>query len=231
MGAVPKPDLEDFSLAPFPEQRGEQRLSLMLRMAKLVAPSGEYVCIIRDVSTLGLRLQLFHALPQTGGLELELTNGDRYPMELIWQSDAQAGFRFLEPVELSRFIEEPCPWPRRPLRLKLRRSALVLANGLSSPATVLDLSQNGARIELLGYFIRSQWLQIEIDGLPCRHATVRWHRGSAHGVMFEQPVQLDELAHFALMAQPFPAAAIDQAAAGHASGVIARLKAKFNLFA
>ena len=203
--------------------RQDQRVSMMLRMAKLVTDCGEYVCVIRDVSATGLRLQLFHDLPGHSPLWLELSNGERHGLETVWQSEAQAGFRFLAQVDLNCFIEEPAPWPRRPLRLKLRRPALVMANGLQSPATVLDLSQNGARIETLGYFTRSQWLQIEIEGLSRRHASVRWHRGSAHGLMFEQALRLDELAHFAVMAQPLPAISPQAVHSDPSKGLFARL--------
>ena len=43
--------------------RGAQRFTLLIRTAKLVCESGEYLCVIRDVSSTGVRLRLFHDLP------------------------------------------------------------------------------------------------------------------------------------------------------------------------
>ena len=48
----------------FEDMRGAQRFTLLIRTAKLVSETGEFLCIIRDVSATGLRLRLFHDLPR-----------------------------------------------------------------------------------------------------------------------------------------------------------------------
>jgi hypothetical protein len=45
------------------DPRGAARSSLMFRTAKILCESGEYVCVVRDVSATGARLRLFHAAP------------------------------------------------------------------------------------------------------------------------------------------------------------------------
>src|SRR5690606_20786923 len=56
----------------FMDMREAPRFALLIRSAKLICDSGEYLCIIRDVSETGVRLRLFHPLPPDQLLTLEL---------------------------------------------------------------------------------------------------------------------------------------------------------------
>lgn len=196
-------DANSQSAADRPDQRAAARSSLMFRAAKLLCESGEYACIVRDVSAGGARLRLFHAPPPETHLFLELGNGDRYAMERVWARDGHAGFRFSCSIEVSRFIEEPCDLPRRPLRLNLRADAVVAADGARSHAVLMDMSQHGACVESASKFALRQRVRLECDALPARVGFVRWRRGYRHGLVFQQALRLDELAEQALTLQPF----------------------------
>jgi hypothetical protein len=76
------------------DKRAAPRSSLMFRTAKILCESGEYVCVVRDVSATGCRLRLFHAAPPDTHLFLELANGERYAIERIWTRDEYVGCRF-----------------------------------------------------------------------------------------------------------------------------------------
>ena len=193
-------------VAPFAELRAAARSSLMCRTAKILCESGEYVCVVRDVSETGTRLRLFHVPPPDRHLFLELANGDRYAMERVWMRDGDVGFRFSCAIDVERFIAEPSPYPRRPIRLKLQRPADILADGVTVPAVLLDLSQQGARIEAGRKFALEQKLWLAVDGQPERFGCVRWRTGYTHGLVLQQSFRLDELAYYALALQPFGAA-------------------------
>lgn len=186
--------------------RAARRSSLMLRAAKLLCESGEYACIVRDVSSGGVKLRLFHAPPPDKHLFLELGNGDRFAMERVWARDDHAGFRFSCSIDVARFIEEPCDLPRRPLRLNLSADAAVVADGERSRAIMVDLSQHGACIEGARKLALQQRVRLEADLLPPRVGFVRWRRGYRHGLVFQQGLRLDELAVHAFALQPFGAA-------------------------
>ena len=188
------------------ELRAAPRSSLMCRTAKLLCESGEYVCIVRDVSATGARIRLFHDAPPDQHLFLELANGDRYAMERVWQQGDQLGFRFSCTIDVDRFIAEPSPYPRRPIRLRLQSPADVIVDGVISPAVLLDLSQQGARIEAGRKFALEQKLWLSLDGLPRRFGCVRWREGYSHGLVLQQSLKLDELAQYALDLQPYGAA-------------------------
>lgn len=192
---MPEPAPVNAVFADHAELRAAPRISLMLRAAKLVGPQGEFLCILRDVSATGLKARLFHPLPATGPFELELGNGDRFALEPVWERDDHAGFRFSAgPIDLAALVDEASQFPRRQLRLKLHLPIDLSSQGETYTATLRDLSQHGALVELDHHLALQQLVRITAAGLAPRHARVRWRRGTAHGLVFHDGFRLDELA-------------------------------------
>lgn len=185
-------DLNDWTSQ---ELRAEPRISLMLRAAKLVSPTGEFLCILRDVSATGLKARLFHALPGNGPFALELGTGERHPIEPVWERDRHAGFRFINPpIDLSALVEESGRFPKRQLRLAVDYPVTLTTQQVDRPALLLNLSQHGALIELDEPLALRQPVQLRGGVVPLRHARVRWRQGPAHGLVFLEGFLLDELA-------------------------------------
>lgn len=177
------------------DQRSDRRVALLLRAGKLVSPAGEFLCIVRDVSAGGIKARLLHDLPGTGSFDLELANGEVYPLELIWQKDGHAGFRFLErPIDVHGLVDEPCSLPKRGLRLRLTMPVTVIEGGAERAAVLRDISQHGAQIEIEPGLAVGQRIELRGPGLPDLQATVRWRRRGAHGLVFQRGFRLDELA-------------------------------------
>lgn len=187
----------------FDEVRGARRISLLLRAAKMLCKSGEYVCVVRDVSATGTKLRLFHQAPPDTHLLLELANGERYPVERVWLRDDHAGFRFAGPIDVDAFMEERSPHPRRPIRLRITLEARVCIGGNESRAALVNLSQQGACIEAGRQLPTHECLRLDIDGLPPRVGHVCWRSGHKHGLVFQQSYRLDEFASHALALQPY----------------------------
>ena len=194
----------------FEEMRGAQRFTLLIRTAKLVGASGEFLCIIRDVSATGVRLRLFHQLPADDRIALELTNGEVYFVERVWERDSHAGFRFAAPIDVEGFIAEVSPYPRRQPRLRVQFPAVLSAEGQASVATVRDLSPQGARIETTRFLAIGQRIKLEGDGFPATLAKVCWRSGPDYGLVFEQVFTLEGLA---VLAADLQSAASSQIAA------------------
>lgn len=173
--------------------RGAERLTLMLRVAKLIGERGEMPCIIRDVSTSGVRLRLFHPLAERR-LALELANGDFYFVERVWEDGNEAGFRFAAAIDVAAFIAEASPYPRRPLRLRTSIPAVLSLQGGTRAVTLHDFSQNGARIACAHPLAFDQRLRIDAEGLPTIEARVRWCSHPEYGVVFERSFRLDDFA-------------------------------------
>ena len=185
----PQQSVEDLRDAP--------RFSLIIRSAKLVCESGEYLCVVRDISATGARLRLFHEPPPERHVFLELSNGDRHVMERVWAADGHAGFRIAQPIDVNAFLVEPSPFPKRPIRLRLQRPAVVTVAGVRHPATLIDLSQKGARITADCHLAVSQQITLDIAGLGSIPAKVRWRGRDGYGLVLEHTFRLDELASFA----------------------------------
>ncbi len=103
--------------------RGAGRIALLIRSAKLIAPEGEFLCVVRDASEGGVSVRLFHPLPHGEPLMLEMPNGDRHTLERVWEEKGRAGFRFTGPVDITRIVEGPSLFARRAMRVNHRGSA------------------------------------------------------------------------------------------------------------
>ena len=73
--------------------RDAPRHAMVIRAAKLSALGVEFVCLLRDVSETGVSISLFHPVPLTQFMVLELQNGDTHDVELVWSDGGRAGFR------------------------------------------------------------------------------------------------------------------------------------------
>jgi len=176
------------------EMRGAPRFTLMLRSAKLIADGTEYLCIIRDVSETGVKLRLFHAVPHAAILLIETASGQHYPMQLVWEAGGEAGFRFVNPINVDAFVSESGPYPKRPLRLRVHHPATIRIGKESHSATILDISRQGARIAVGSRLAIRQRFCLEASQLPLVEGTVCWRREPEYGVVFSQVMGLEELA-------------------------------------
>lgn len=183
------------------EKRTAPRFTLLIRAAKLITPEGEFLCVIRDASESGVSVRIFHALPDCGGMLVELQNGDRYELELIWQEQDRAGFRFTGPTDIARIIESPSRFSKRPIRLNLEAAAEIETGGRIEGAKVLDISQQGAKISCNARFSIDQRVKLRAPGMRETHAKVRWRRDDTCGLIFEDTYQFGELARIVELLQ------------------------------
>ncbi len=184
----------EFAEDAYGELRSAPRFTVLIRAAKLITPSGEFLCVIRDVSQTGFSARIFHAMPGRGPMVIELQNGDRYEADLVWQEQDRAGFRFLAPLDVARLIELPSRFAKRAIRLNLEAKAEVIASLQIKPATLRDISQQGAKIETCEHFPIDQRVKLRAEGLRETEAKVRWRRDGQLGLVFEETFQFGELA-------------------------------------
>lgn len=182
------------------ELRSAPRFTLLLRTAKLVSPAGEYLCVVRDVSSTGISVRTFHPLPQ-GQVALELPNGDRHLLEKVWEKDGAAGFRFASEVDVARLIEGKGRFPKRGVRLHMELPATLVTLGTTHDALVRNLSQQGARIDTRSRLAIDQRVQLELKGRPSIRAVVRWRKDDEYGLAFVDTFQFAELARLAAQLQ------------------------------
>ena len=177
------------------DRRAAGRVTLLIRPGKLVADGREYLCIVRDVSEGGVKVRLFQPLPEHREIAIEFDHGERQRLQLVWKAGDQAGFFFIDEVDVDVLIAaHNGPHARRPPRLHVAVDAVLMTSGLRTPIVLRDISQRGASIECSGWLMIDELVRIESSVLPTLHAKVRWRRPPHYGVVFEQTFRLDELA-------------------------------------
>lgn len=190
------PDPADLRAAP--------RSSLMLRTAKVVCQSGEYPCLVRDVSATGVGLRFFHDAPPETRIFLELANGAIHPIERAWSSGHDAGYRAASEIDVDEFIAEPSPHDHRQIRFRLERPVLVTLDGRDCRARMLDVSRTGAKLRADGEWPLQAFVRVEFAGFPVRYGHVLWRKDTNHGIVFQDAMPLGELARHLLAVQPYP---------------------------
>ena len=88
------------------EERATPRFTLLIRAATLVTASGEFVCVLRDVSETGVSVRLFHRPPTGDPVELHMPVGEIYQLRLVWERNQEAGYEFAAPGDVARLINE-----------------------------------------------------------------------------------------------------------------------------
>lgn len=187
------------------EQRAAPRFTLLIRAAKLTCASGEFVCVIRDVSETGISVRLFHALPPGDSFQLHMPAGAAYEIIPVWQRDNEAGFRFAAPVSVELLINEVGQYPKRGLRLSISFPATIATLTQSCAAVVENISQQGALLACDGMFAIEQNLRIAAPDVANElkeiRAKVRWRRGNLYGVVFDDTFSLSDFARLAAQLQ------------------------------
>ena len=185
-----------------------KRTSLVLRTAKVVCQTGEYVCLIRDVSETAISLHFWHKAPPEGRIILQLTNGETHPIERVWSGKSQAGYRFTQTISPEQFLHSETPYHHRPIRLEIAAQARLTDGQIISHVHLMDISCGGAKFESENPHLRDRIISFDALGLPQRLAQVRWQEDRQFGLQFQHPLTIRELANIAMRAQPFAEAGI-----------------------
>ncbi len=181
--------------------------SLMLRSAKVICQTGEYVCLVRDVCELATSLSFLHDVPPEPRILLSLANGMIYPIERVWAGKRQAGYRFAAQVSLDEFMHKATPFQARPTRLCIRTAALLTDGRENHRARLLDISTHGAKFECGTGLTQRGLIRFQMSGMNPRLGQIAWRDDSGEvarfGLHFQHPVAFRELAQTALRLQPF----------------------------
>lgn len=176
------------------EKRSEPRFFSLIRAAKLVSGQGEFICVVRDVSSTGVRLRCFHAPPPEIAMALELQNGDVFEIERVRDDGEEASFRFSTAVPIERLVQESALFPRRPLRLNVAIPLTLHTTSGPVSAVTRNISQQGCRLTASRPLALDQAVSVEGAHLPRIRAKVRWRRDGDHGLVFDDTFSLKEFA-------------------------------------
>ncbi len=184
-------------------QHDDPRVELEHYPAKVICQTGEYLCTMRDVSTLGAGLTFLHAVPPEPRILLQLANGLTYPIERVWIGKRQAGYRFGCEVTLEEFTEPEDSFEPRAIRLNIAASAKVGDGRDVSMVQIENLSCEGARFQSEHEFPLNCLLGFSVEGLDKKIGQLRWRDGKQCGMEFQHRLTDQELADCALQLHPF----------------------------
>lgn len=184
-------------------RREAERTELDPVVAKVICQTGEYLCHVRDVSTLGAGLGFLHAVPPEPRILLQTANGLTYPIERVWIGKRQAGYRFGCDVLVEEFTDPEHEFAPRPIRLEVEGTAKVGDGREVAQVKLINLSAEGARFECEADFQLNALLGFAVEGLGKHIGQLRWRDGKTFGMQFKHRITDQELAHCALELQPF----------------------------
>jgi hypothetical protein len=181
---------------PLREQRSEARVVSVFRLAKLIGASEE-LCLIRNISSHGLKLEVFS--PKTVGEDLAVDFGDGVarPAKVRWVSDDCIGLAFDDEIDVAETLARvAAPGDRRARRLRLM---LEVGAGLGfrralSDCQLIDVSQGGAKIRTATVLAPGDHVSLEVEGLGTLAGSVRWVRDSHVGIAFATALSYRQLA-------------------------------------
>lgn len=171
--------------AEYSDMRAAPRFTLMLRQARLLSPAGQFLCVVRDISESGIRVKVFHSMPDNPEMEIEVAEGSSAGVIRVWERGDEAGFRFAGPLDLEAFLADDPRFPRRQFRLDLEFPITVCVGATEIEARTSNVSQQGACIICPQQLARHSLVRIRSAKLPPVHAKVMWRDGDMHGLVFE----------------------------------------------
>ena len=177
------------------QSRRAERFTLLVRAAKIIADGREYLCVMRDISATGVKLRMFHKLPQASRLELDIGNGEHHAMRLMWVHEDHAGFQFEHEIDVNTPIDDRnSPHPKRPIRLSIDKPLILHSGAVAHAAVLHNISQGGACVSCDHRLMVRQLVRMEVEGLEAIFAKVCWRLHPRHGMVFERQLTLQELA-------------------------------------
>ena len=186
-----------------PELRREQRLFTLFRIGKLLSPSGETICRLRNISPGGFMADACPAPAVDSPLMLELCEGWSQGARVVWSQGDRFGAEFVEPQSVSTIlggsVRSPHQRQRAPRVAPHGAFATVLHGGRAARASIVNISQTGVGVfayDLPLSALGRRDLELEIDGLEPLAGTLCWAANGAAGIQFERPLSFETLAHW-----------------------------------
>lgn len=183
--------------------RGVRTVTILI-VARLLAPAGEGLCRIRNISAGGMMLETATPLGPGEIVCAELRHGQRLEGRVVWARDGRAGVAFADPVAVGDIVAQAPAQASRLRRTRQPRSpriavdlaiAVELARGGPVFGRLLDISQGGARLTVPRTVAMGEGLALDLPGLRRKRAFVRWV-GSELGVVFAEPLGFEELSRW-----------------------------------
>lgn len=179
--------------------RAPRTLTLLL-VGRIIGDKRDALCRIRNLSEGGLRAEVRARFMIGERVRIEFRNSDAVAGVVRWTDRKAIGVQFDAAVDVERLLAESstvrrkgAPAPRAP-RLPTSCWADIRIDGHPQRASLLDLSQGGAKLRTRTALEIGTMLTLSVPGLEPMRAVVRWVRGENAGIAFFEPIAFATLA-------------------------------------
>ena len=180
-----------------PERREGERYVTILRVGVLVIDGRRELCLIRNVSAGGLLAHVYSPVRPGQRVVVELKSNQQIEGEVEWVRDADAGIAFDVKVDISQLLANPAVlengWRPRLPRVEIDRLATLRVGARTYWVHTRDVSQGGVKIETDQPLDTGTAVVITLENLRPLAATVRWQKGRACGIAFNDLLPFEEL--------------------------------------
>jgi hypothetical protein len=184
------------------ERRNEDRLpavTAMLRVGKMTTPTGEQQLIrVRNVSAGGL--MGFVTVPPAIGERVAIEmSSEQISSTVVWIRDDVVGFKFDQNLDLGELLAGRKPrhgFRARPPRLEVNCKASVKLGKIYYTVDVHDISLAGMKVEPIEEYCVGKHVVVVVESLKPIKGEVRWYSDRKAGIVFEKPLDFDELAEW-----------------------------------
>ena len=186
--AVPRPS----------ERRDADRLPSTLCIVKLMTPLGEQLIRVRNMSAGGLMAEVGQSVSVGDEVILEF-NSSQIPASVIWTREGTAGFKFSHNIDLGELLAGRKPrhgFRPRPPRLDVQCKASIRVGKTYYNCEVRDISLGGMKVEPIEEYCLGKEVVVVVESLRPIKGNIRWFSERRAGVVFDEPLTLDELAEW-----------------------------------
>ena len=180
------------------EKRENERLTPLLRLAKLVGDQGERLIRVRNVSAGGLMAEIADP-PEVGSQVSVEFSSQMVPSSVVWIREGLVGLKFDQTVDLGEMLAGRKPrhgFRPRPPRLEVACKASVRVGKTYYTVDVHDISLGGMKVEPIDEYCVGKNVIVVVESLRPIKGEVRWYSDRRAGIVFKKPLEFAELAEW-----------------------------------
>ena len=178
------------------ERRGDERISAMLRVGKVIGANGEQQLVkVKNLSAGGLLAIIGHPPSVGDHMDIELSS-QRIPASVVWTRGDLVGLKFDQNVDLGELLAGRKPrhgFRSRPPRLEIPCKASVRVGKVYYTVDVHDISMGGMKVEPIEEYCVGKQVIVVVESLRPIKGEVRWYNERKAGIVFDKPLDFEEL--------------------------------------
>ncbi len=200
-GAAEETTYSASAAAPETCARGEEpRRMTTLRVGTIAIEGRRELCLIRNVSSGGLRAYVYSPLKEGQQVSVELKTNQQTAGSVSWVDGSTVGISFDEAIDIDELLASQTEGdggmqPRMP-RVEADCLGELRIGARLYPINTCDVSQGGVRIEIDHPLRVGENVVLTLQKLRPVQGVVRWYEDGQSGIGFNQVLPFHELVNW-----------------------------------